>query len=76
MVSFLLNEALVCLLTRWYTAGPMCWLVLTGQFYGKFSGNVGACTVSVYQALLSPHERKPGFEARQDLTYIENGQIL
>ena len=38
-------------------------------FYGRIriprsSGNFGACTDSVYQALLSPHEREPGFEAR------------
>ena len=31
--------------------------------YGNFSVNVGACAFSVYQALLSPHKREPGFEA-------------
>ena len=36
---------------------------MTGQFYEKISGNVGACVVSVYQALLSAYEREPGFEA-------------
>ena len=30
----------------------------------RISGNFGACADSVYQALLSPHEREPGFEAR------------
>ena len=30
----------------------------------KNSKNVDACAVGVYQALLSPHEREPGFEAR------------
>ena len=44
-------------------ARPTCSLVVTRQFYRKISGNVGACTVSVYQALFSPHEREPGFEA-------------
>ena len=29
----------------------------------RISGNFGACADSVYQALLSPHEREPGFEA-------------
>ena len=37
-------------------------------FYGRIripriSGNFGACADSVYQALLSAHEREPGFEA-------------
>ena len=37
-------------------------------FYGRIripriSGNFGACADSVYQALLSPNERKPGFDA-------------
>ena len=30
----------------------------------RISGNSGACADSVYQALLSPHEREPGFEAK------------
>ena len=29
----------------------------------RISGNFGACTDSVFQALLSPHEREPGFKA-------------
>ena len=29
----------------------------------RMSGNFGACADSVYQALLSTHEREPGFEA-------------
>ena len=38
-------------------------------FYGRIripriSGNFGACADSVYQALLSAHEREPGFEAK------------
>ena len=38
-------------------------------FYGRIripriSGNFGACADSVYQALLSAHEREPGFKAR------------
>ena len=38
----------------------------------KFSGNVDACAVSVYQALLSAYEREPGFEAnRQQKDTIE-----
>ena len=37
-------------------------------FYGRIripriSGNFSACVDSVYQALLSPHEGEPGFEA-------------
>ena len=37
-------------------------------FYGRIripriSGNFGACADSVHQALLSAHEREPGFEA-------------
>ena len=45
------------------------YIVVTGQFYGKISGNVDTCTVSVYQALLSPHEREPGFEARATIRH-------
>ena len=66
-VSFFLNGTLVCLcIFSWHgciRAQPTCSLVMTGQFYGQFSVNVGTCAVSVYQALLSPHEREPGFEA-------------
>ena len=29
----------------------------------RIAGNFGACADSVYQALLSAHEREPGFEA-------------
>ena len=41
-------------------------------FYGRIRipriyGNFGACADSVYQALLSPHEREPGFEATAKL---------
>ena len=66
-ISILLHGAFVCLcIFSWHAricAWPTCFLVVIGQFYGKISVNVGACTVSVYQALLSSHEREPSFEA-------------
>ena len=47
-------------------------------FYGRIripgiSGNFGACADSVYQALLSAHEREPGFEANDKYTKTRNG---
>ena len=44
-------------------------------FYGRIRiprifGNFGACADSVYQALLSAHEREPGFEASLQLKAI------
>ena len=66
-VSCLLRGTLVCpRIFSWHSrirAQPTCLLVVTGQFYGKFSGNVDACAVSVYQALLSAYKRESGFEA-------------
>ena len=46
-------------------------------FYGtiripRISGNFGACADSVYQALLSPHEREPGYEATSEDSLEEN----
>ena len=58
MISLLLDEALICL--RIFTVHcrirtqATCTLVVTGQFYGNFSGNFGACADSVYQALFFP----------------------
>ena len=37
----------------------------------KINRNVDACADSVYQALLSAHEREPGFEATSDHAYLQ-----
>ena len=49
-------------------------------FYGRIripriSRNFGTCADSVYQALLSPHEREPGFEASHTMVCIANSHI-
>ena len=52
-------------------------------FYGRIripgiSGNFGACANSVYQALLSAHEREPGFEASKanDQSGLDSFKLL
>ena len=46
-------------------------------FYGRIrisriSGNFGTCADSVYQVVLSPHEREPGFEAKAQGVHTGN----
>ena len=36
----------------------------------------GTCTDSVYQALLSPHEREPGFEAKTQGVHTGNTMYM
>ena len=54
--------------------------IIYAIFYGRIripriSGNFSACADSVYQALLSAHEREPGFEAISSYTKEKTARV-